>query len=276
MVENKYWDENGILKDEIKAKVEKCHTIGELFVLWRDAQSEDIKYKDKESKSNRIYARKKNSPKICDFIAAESFTPDGFICKEEWDKADKKVLYIMEEANGNSFNGEINYNMPKISENPSRKYPPETPIKIDFEDGKEKFWFKGVVEGRMKGEKDGRQIYVKINKIQEKITGIENNLKGAAYMNLNKRGGFHKLSGAPVNVWKNYENYISRYLDFIIREIKIINPDYIVGFKVPDIIINKLKEEGFSQIVNYKYHPSARKGDKEFWGSVLIITSKVV
>lgn len=48
-------------------------------------------------------------------------------------------------------------------------------------------------------------------------------------MNLNKRGGFKDLR--PSGIRDNFNDYVNRYLDFILKEIEIINPDYIVGLR---------------------------------------------
>lgn len=250
MCENSYWDK-GVLTAEMQTKIDNCSEMEELFSYWKKAQAKDLDYKKAV-----IYPKKKDSKKICNFISSESFTPDGIICKEKWERADKKVLYILEEANGNAFSkGIIDYT----------EAPPKQSRRIDVdENGKEEFWFQQVVEGT----KGGGKIYSKLNKIQQKITGEKENLKSAAYMNLNKRGGFQNLK--PKGICDNYNQYIDRYHDFIIKEIEIIKPDYIVGFKMPDKLIKELQTKGFDRIANYEYHPSSRKRNKDFYGSVKV------
>lgn len=250
MCENSYWDK-GVLNAEVKSEINNCSEIEELFSYWKKAQAKDSDYKKAV-----IYSKKKDSEKICNFISSESFTPDGIICKEKWERADKKVLYIMEEANGNAFSkGKIDYT----------KAPPKQSIRIDVdENGKEEFWFQQVVYGA----KDRRKIYPKLNKIQQKITGKKENLISAAYMNLNKRGGFQNL--IPKGICDNYNQYIDKYHDFIMKEIEMMKPDYIVGFKMPDKLIKELQTKGFDRIANYEYHPSSRKSNKDFYGSVKV------
>lgn len=252
MCKNNYW-ECGVLNEKVKEKIHKCEKIEELFDYWREIQAGDSEYKE------ATIDLRKTSEKIYKYISIDSFTPDGIICKEKWDEAEKKVLYIMEEANGYAFSmkrpEKVDYNL----------NPPKEPIKIDFENGKEEFWFQEVVNGN----KSRRKIYPKLNRIQEKITGKENNLSSAAYINLNKRGGFKDLR--PSGIWVNFNNYIKRYLDFILKEIEIIKPDYIVGFKmqhIDELLITELRKRGFNRIVNYIYHPSARMSNEKFYGNV--------
>ena len=139
-------------------------------------------------------------------IAIDSFTKDGIVCEDVWNKLDKRkrVLYILREANGNTT--EMG----------------ETGKRVDGDN----FWFKDCVT---KDKKITDSIFHRIKEMQMLIQGYNSEaksgvevLKEVAYMNLNKRGG-----GSVVD-WKVFNAYIERYKEYIKREIAIIKPDIII------------------------------------------------
>lgn len=83
----------------------------------------------------------------------------------------------------------------------------------------------------------------------------ENWTRKAAVMNLNKRGGYRFCNQDQLL------NYARIYRDFILRQIKIINPKVIVFMcgAANEKIINELKPD--VQKIFYCYHPSYRRVD---------------
>lgn len=154
-----------------------------------------------------IEKQKKESEYNCERtgIAKDSFTPDGIVNEKKWNqlKGEKKVLYLLREANGNTS---------KMNEDGNGAH---------IDDGK--FWFKQCVEDGNIGNK----IF---NRIAEMQGIIQNNTKSnkidllnqVAYMNINKRGG-----GSTVD-WKILNDYAHNYKKQILKEICILKPDIIV------------------------------------------------
>lgn len=224
-------------------------SLEELFKNWKSEQSNDKDYLVKRIFKNNLQTH--TNYLISDFISQDSFTLDGIICDECWNKSPKKVLFIMRESNG-----QINWFKPVESNN--KKYP----VLIDNKNGRDTFFLK---------ENYDSKVCVSIKRIlslimQDITSDKQLSLKNAAYMNLNKRGGFYTLSNAPSGVKENFREYSIKYADFIIKEIEILSPDIIClmgieNYVAPSLIhkISNLEKE--TRL--YKYHPSAHKSDFE-------------
>lgn len=182
-----------------------------------------------------------------DGIAITSFTIDGFVDEDCWKKQKVKVLYLLREANGrNADGGEV------------------------CEKGE--FWFKNQVLGK---KAPTGTLFKRIRMMQRILVGDNEaeQLKGVAYMNVNKRGG-----GSSVD-WTRLIRYAKEYKDFIKREIEIINPDVIVCGGTYWLLLSQIygikdeKWDARQEMFNYldgkikvynMWHPSARFSDDKY------------
>lgn len=84
-------------------------------------------------------------------------------------------------------------------------------------------WINSVIEHGVNHEllKTIDGMYKALNQIVGNVNDAS--LKQIAYMNLNKRGG-----AGTATVQRSLNAYVSRYSDYIRKEIEIINPDFVV------------------------------------------------
>lgn len=192
---------------EIIEEVNACSNLAELFELWKDAHNSEEDYE----------VNYNNAVSSCDKIEKDSFVKDGYINEEKYKACNKKVLFILKEAN--------------ISEHRGLE-PPCEREQIN--------WYENVICGKSKDDKDNKpkQIeklgrmayYLQKGKSAEalrvdKATWGEA-LRSAAFMNLNKRGGGKKIDGKYKKIFNEYTTV--KYKPFILKQIEILNPDIIV------------------------------------------------
>lgn len=166
--------------------------------------------------------------------AESSFIYDGSLSDEDLDQ--HEILFVCREAND--------------KENKKLK---------------SEFWFKNVVDGL---ETNGKKYYNCVNLI---INYINNNinldgnieLKKCAYLNINKKGGNSACD------FKNLNEYAKIYKEYIIKEIQIINPKYIVILgklsraKSAEDIFIKYGQEHNIMVYIYDKHPCVYSKDIE-------------
>lgn len=207
--------------------VSKCKNLEELFVIWKQAHKiEDIcefkKYDDRVNKN--------------------SFTRDGIICPKEFGKSGKKILLVAKE--GHEFD--------------------EPDAEHNCSDGVN-FW---VADGYCE-RIQGKEISYFLNCLAAYCNAVimgdftfdpnkhldRTVLRNAAFMNINKRGGFKKCPDLVLN------GYVNGYAAFINREIELIDPDYIIfcGSGLYDLIADRISLPKGSEVYQ-AYHPRARGG----------------
>jgi len=191
---------NAITWDNIEeiVKSDEIKTLPELFFWWREAHKLEC---DDSTAKYREYK--------------DEFAEDGYICENEWNNTDKKVLYILKEPNWEGYT--------------SNKNKQENDKKDDM------FWFRKVVlnKGKLDGKTQGGHIGSKLRRLQRAIDKDEydfNNLnwdvlRKTAYMNLSKRGGGSHLCKDDK---ERLHKYCEKYKLFIEEEIKILKPTIIV------------------------------------------------
>lgn len=212
-----------------KLKKKSYKTINELFEEWKERHNTECK----ESYSKTAPADEKdNIPDYDEFKG--SFCHDGYLGEGEEEKAN--ILFICRESNVSG----------KISDN--------------------YFWLKEVVKAKMSGEyyikdytdvknrKRDRAAQTKyfncLNNIINNFQNTKTTIHLCGYMNINKRGGFSSCS------FKQLENYAVLYKNYILKEIELLNPNFIVILgKLPCEIISIIKESN-KPIYQYSFHPS--------------------
>ena len=171
-----------------------------------------------------------------------SFTRDGIICPKEFGKSGKKVLLIAKEGH--------EFNKPNAESNCS--------------DGVN-FW---VADGYCE-RIHGREVSSFLNCLAAYCNAVVDEdfdfnrnkhldrsvLRNAAFMNINKRGGFEKCPDSVLI------GYAERFEAFINREIAIIGPDYIIfcGSGLYDLIRDKISIPTKSKVYE-ACHPRAWGG----------------
>lgn len=177
-------------------------------------------------------------------ISKNSFTEDGPIVPELYYTSRRKILFIGKESNieGASANGS----------------------EVLTADGS--FYTRNVV---LNPDIKPRTFVINLAKIYNSLitdnyeipNSDTENLKYAAFINLNKRGGLKSCSRRILRA------YTQEYRDKIIEEIVLLAPDLIVccGIDCYNIVKAKLAEHSkISGIpVLSSYHPSARVSDNE-------------
>lgn len=158
----------------------------------------------------------------------ESFSDDGYLgLKEEFCKG-SKVLFVLREAN--------------CGEKKEESY----------------FWFRDdIVNG--KPDNSNGILARRILKIYAHIWGKENNatsnkiniqdLRAAAYMNLNKRGGKNVVDH------RYLKYYVWMYQEFIRKEIELINPEIIICGGTYELLKSIVDQETEAKMIDLK-HPS--------------------
>jgi len=174
--------------EQLSAEAASCDTIRELFGLWRQAQIQDPNFQFNSEHMG------------IDRIPKESFLFDGEC--GEYRKSDPKVLFILKE-------GDIKGKKDKTAPEEARGYG------WSEEEGRHRHWFA-----------DGPRVskYRKaLGEIASIISDGALNADNAAFMNLNKRGGYGAVACPNA-----LDQYVSDYRVFIRRQIELLHPDWIV------------------------------------------------
>jgi len=195
-----------------KDNLKNINDISELFELWQEAQIN-------ESEDSLRLTKYKG---LSSEIEKDFFVVDGIIDIDVYNKQKRKVLFISNEAN--------------IAKH-------ESPIKNRIIDFKE-YYETG------KDEWDGK-MRERICALYKVISGIDIDripdnkvAKSFAFMNINKRGGGEKIDS-------HVDEYCKVYKDFIVREIELISPDYVVWLgaktydnRLPFKYLGAIKKDG--------------------------------
>lgn len=210
-----------ILFDE---ELKKCEKLDDLFELWKKEQAIEENYE--ETTYTEIIPPQPQIPGI----EKESFNRDGYINKDKYDNS-TKILFILKESNI--------YN-PKYRDI-SEKSDPSKRDQIS--------WYQEYINGKEDNcsnqrEKMGRMAFYLQNQkhTNAKIpteSEYKNALESCAFMNMNKRGG-------KESVTKKYFAYINKYLKYIIKQIELIDPDYIIILGSNDETVKTAIKDKFS------------------------------
>lgn len=214
----------------------KYCTLPDLFEAWKHSHLEDADCPLITEETFSLNLTKEHAGRFC---------PDGKLGNET---SKTRILFICRESNVGNTDKEEKTDKPDI------------------------FWMKNVVskKGNDRRSYYGDNLNANEKRAQTKyyncILAIasgktiqkEQNpacLNACAYMNLNKRGG-----GSCCNASK-LENYFILYQNYILEEIKIINPEYIVILgKLSPKITDSIKNNGW-QVHTYPFHPSVYSKD---------------
>lgn len=220
------------MKDE--AIISKCSTLGELFSCWAEEE------RNEPDEEYAEYHKRNDVPK-------NNFCIDGFIDKESYDSAKKKVLFIAKESHIGP-NVEIPY-----SESENKEFWASREVRKAKQEGAKlkNTFLKGMamLYNDYLCDRDPQ------NTAPDKST---DNLSDVAFMNLNKRGGYVYC------VWKTLCTYVEKYAVYIRKEIEIIDPDLVVccGQGVRDLVDRFELAKGRKVVT--AYHPSYfRRSDEE-------------
>lgn len=209
-------------------RINSAKTLSELFDLWRKEHENDEAFRQYEKRG----------------VEKTSFECDGIINEETYNKQKSKVLFIAKEGNmgGRDTNAVVN--------------------KTD-----DSFWFRGVVEGKNKRNLFARRIIMLCNALSSgDYDNVDSRsldaMSGAAFMNLNKRGGYRYCD------WSVLEAYTIRFSEYIRREIELIEPDIIIccGRGVEYLLREHVFKDSckIPKLIEV-YHPSYfRISDKEY------------
>ena len=184
--------------------LKKQNTLDELFDLWKWAHKCEDNYEE-----TTITEPVTTKDGIFEGISKDAFIRDGYICEKEYKSAPKKILFILKEANIQT------YRSPEQLKNPS-------------EDSQVGFYKEYINNNEpdntpRQHEKMGRMAhYILYNEDTKDTETIRTTLNKTAFMNVNKRGGSAKTNN------KKFWNYENKYMPFIKRQIEILNPDVIV------------------------------------------------
>ncbi len=219
--------------EEIKEKAKSAKTLEELFSLWKQAHAVEPNYEE-TTVSYWTYKRKEKYPPI----EQESFVADGYISEGEYNCSEKKVLFILREANIVMYRKDEKKDSNGKTINPDKR----------CQSGFYKWFINDLKSNRPKQqEKMARMAYYlqhpELSEEERKKPNEEDMKKAlasCAYMNLNKRGG-----GSFVD-WQVFGKYIEKYKSFINHQIELLAPNYIVliGSNSTDVFDNlKCKNE---------------------------------
>ncbi|SEH85695.1 hypothetical protein SAMN02910265_03064 [Ruminococcus flavefaciens] len=201
--------------EEIKEEAKSAETLEKLFSLWKQAHAAEANYEE-TTVSYWTYKRKEKYPPI----EQKSFVADGYISEDEYNSSEKKVLFVLREANI------VMYRKDEMKDSKGKSIEEDKRSQLGFY----KWFINDLKSNRPKQqEKMARMAYYlqhpELSKEERKKPneeGMKKALASCAYMNLNKRGG------GPFVDWQVFEKYIEKYKAFIVRQIKIMKPDYIV------------------------------------------------
>ncbi len=169
------------------------------------------------------------------YIPRQNFICDGVLFKDKYDEAERKILYIAKECN--------EYNEECVNKE-----------QIDIDNSN--IWLKNEINNKSGG------VFVKglamlhnamINNNYTNPVKEISALETAAFLNLNKRGGYSKC------YWDTLEKYVEKYKDMIKAEIELIAPDEIVccGKCVKELVETKKLVSDKSIKIRCAYHPSS-------------------
>ena len=197
-----------------------------------------------------------------DIHSGKIFNFDGIVCKDEWDKQDKKILFLLKEA----YHDDKKF----MSENQSNEYN----LTYDLcENGPWNNIWNRVAEwtyGILNTSIDDIAAYKKLSKEEAKSY-----VKKISVMNIKKSGGESKSKDESLRLYA--ENDAAE----IVKEIELINPNiiicgYTMGYLILSLetlkkndssVISINKEANFSENFHYNwknrivldyYHPAAR------------------
>ena len=139
-------------------------------------------------------------------VPQTAFLPDGIIEESLFAAQKEKVLFVGKEAYWFS---------PDASAEENNKYADNV-----------MFWHKRVAFGEVRETMFSKRLSLLTNAVftGDYVTVNKDHtaLRAVSVINLNKRGGFSYC------VWDTLENYVSRYKDFISKEIELIAPTIII------------------------------------------------
>ena len=198
-----------------KKKIEDITDIDELFKVWKDKQ-----LKDSKNTGNTGF-----------------FERDGYIEKEKYRDSNKKILFLLKEANILAY---------KHNKNPS-SIEEENQKDFYLEFGEEKYRFGNGLFVRAKDNRPkqkekiarmARFLLEKSNnkKISSNYEDLKESLFQVAFMNINKMGGYERAN------YKLLHEYYMEYKEYILQEINILNPDIIIFMAKDEEIENDIKE----------------------------------
>lgn len=216
--------------------IQECQSLDCLFGLWKSAQlnEDEESYKKTCPKSTKIKTNDDYKYKHPEYSTYKNnFCPDGVTSIKGQEKQNQKIEVLFILKESNTGG---------------------------VADETNDFWFNISKDNTR--EKYANRLYLMLEKLQPEC----NRYTHFGYVNLNKRGGYGKTHTPSLN------NYINMYHDFIIREIELLNPDYIVCCGCFDSIAKILglqpwKKGGVqtyrfndkNALVYYIYHPSCNK-----------------
>lgn len=218
----------------------KTNDLEKLFDVWKEKQKKEWEETSGKER-NKGYLRYYNRGLLSKINPAGSFTKDGIVDEERWEKG-KKILFILKEANGG---GQL-----------SMEQEPQS-VCID-----ESFWFRNCVLDRKVTRWKG--IFRRIEKIAKTDTDkdIFDTLGSVAYMNINKRGG---KSNAVTEV---IDGYLKEYKEQILQEIKVIEPNTVAiccgNTPYARGLGEIIKKEICNIEIKYYNHPAARISDENY------------
>lgn len=214
------------------AELKKCGKLDDLFELWKKVQANEENYEN----TTLMDKTEKH-----DSIEKDSFNKDGYIDENEYDEASVKVLFVLKEANIWAHR----------DEEVKKGILPENREQIE--------WYLnyinyGKTNRPKQHEKMGRMAFYLQNRNinDEKAKHPINHeykkaLKACAFMNMNKRGG-------KGNTTEKYNNYIETYQEFIMKQIEILNPNYIVILGSKENKITEAMTDKFGDKVIQMWH----------------------
>ena len=214
-----------LFMDSYKNMIDKCTDLESLFSIWKKAHLEEKYFEHTFPKD----PEGKIPPKeFC-----KNWNSDGFLSDN---RGNIDVLFILKESNDQ---GAIDNN--------------------DFFD--RGFWIKDNINNFSKAI--CRRTYcIATKKINNELTK-ENWIEHTAIMNLNKRGGYSSCN-KPFQL-NQLANYTETYKDFILKEIKIINPRAIVFMCGVDFSKRIISILDVSQYEVYcAPHPAYRVSDDDY------------
>lgn len=160
-----------------------------LFSEWKATQAKE------PDKSYEKYGAKS--------VSKLSFIYDGIVCYEEFEKQQKRILFISKESN---YGG--------------------SDTDYEFCASDDDFWLRNVYSQTCSETMFSQRLSLLANAIINNdfcnINKCNNVLGKISFINLNKRGGYSK------SYWKTIREYTRNYGSFISRQIEEINPTLII------------------------------------------------
>ena len=242
--------------DSLEAAIRKCDSLECLFSLWKITHGYEY-----EAEKTTFPNLSNADVKVCKYAEdfKYSFCPDGYLS----DAHKARVLFICRESN-----------ISDLIQNDIL-----TPEPFHTEHWKGDFWMRDVVQiketgapANCSGSAKGAQTkyYNCLIRLKDSVTKENtSSLSDCAYLNLNKRGGFHTCDQ------KRLGEYTRRYWSFIRQEIELLVPEHIVICgKLHDPLLRAIPDEidsfcGHTRCRVYPRHPSrySNKSIEEFCSS---------